>query len=52
MNRNAKGQGSVTEGTVYVRMQELGHRDGDYTQFAIQQQARQLLVDYPDLRAA
>ena len=24
MNRNAKGQGSVTEGTIYVRMKELG----------------------------
>ena len=46
----AKGQGSVTEGTIYVRMKELDDRD--YSQFAIQQQARKVLADYPDLRAS
>ncbi|HEY1603354.1 MAG TPA: efflux RND transporter permease subunit [Pirellulales bacterium] len=49
-NRNAKGQGSVTEGTIYVRMEEL--EDREYTQFAIQKEARQILTDYPDLRAS
>lgn len=49
-NRSAKGQGSVTEGTLYVRMKELDDRD--YSQFAIQQQARKVLADYPDLRAS
>ncbi len=50
MNRNAKGQGSVTEGTIYVRMTEL--EDRDYSQFAVQSEARKLLEDYPDLRAS
>jgi HAE1 family hydrophobic/amphiphilic exporter-1 len=48
--RVVKGQGDVTRGTIYVRMKELGDRD--YTQFAIQQQARDMLNDYPDLRAS
>ena len=50
MNRNAKGQGTVTEGTIYVRMKDLDDRD--YTQFAVQQEARKILADYPDLRAS
>ena len=36
--------------TIYVRMKDL--EDRDYTQFAIQQQARKILADYPDLRAS
>jgi len=48
--RVVKGQGDVTRGTIYVRMTEL--EDRDYTQFAIQQEARELLKDYPDLRAS
>ena len=48
--RVVKGQGDVTRGTIYVRMKEL--EDRKYTQFAIQQQARDMLVDYPDLRAS
>jgi HAE1 family hydrophobic/amphiphilic exporter-1 len=48
--RVVKGQGDVTQATVYVRMVDLGNRD--YTQFAVQQEARDLLKDYPDLRAS
>jgi HAE1 family hydrophobic/amphiphilic exporter-1 len=48
--RIVKGEGDVTNGTIYVRMAEL--EDRDYTQFAIQQQARDFLTDYPDLRAS
>jgi HAE1 family hydrophobic/amphiphilic exporter-1 len=48
--RVVKGQGDVTRGTIYVRMKELGTRS--HTQFAIQQQARETLMDYPDLRAS
>lgn len=48
--RQAKGQGDVTRATIYVRMKEL--EDRDYTQFAVQQEARALLADYPDLRAS
>jgi HAE1 family hydrophobic/amphiphilic exporter-1 len=48
--RVVKGEGDVTKGTIYVRMTEL--EDRDYTQFAIQQEARKLLLDYPDLRAS
>jgi hydrophobic/amphiphilic exporter-1 (mainly G- bacteria), HAE1 family len=48
--RNSKGQGTVTEGSIYVRIEELGQRD--YTQFAVQDEARKLMVDYPDLRTS
>jgi HAE1 family hydrophobic/amphiphilic exporter-1 len=48
--RVVKGQGDVTRGTIYVRMEEL--EDRDYTQFAVQQETRDLLEDYPDLRAS
>ena len=48
--RSAKGQGDVTRGTIYVRMKEL--EDRDYSQFAIQQKVREMLKDYPDLRAS
>jgi len=48
--RNAKGQGSVTQGSIYIRMKELGDRD--YTQFAVQDEARKLMLDYPDLRSS
>ena len=48
MGREVKGQGNVTRGSIYVQMVDLGDRD--YTQFAIQQQARVMLEDYPDLR--
>ena len=48
--RVVKGQGDVTRATVYVRMVDL--EDRDYTQFAIQEETRTLLKDYPDLRAS
>ena len=48
--RTVKGEGDVTRATLYVRTTELEERN--YTQFAIQQQAREMLVDYPDLRVS
>ncbi|HEV3162685.1 MAG TPA: efflux RND transporter permease subunit [Isosphaeraceae bacterium] len=48
--RTVKGQGDVTHGTIYVRMTEL--QDRKFTQFAVQQEARDMLVDYPDLRVS
>jgi len=48
--RTVKGEGDVTRATIYVRMTELEERD--YTQFAVQQQARKMMVDYPDLRVS
>jgi HAE1 family hydrophobic/amphiphilic exporter-1 len=48
--RQVKGQGDVTRATVYVRMEDLEERK--FTQFAVQQEARALLKDYPDLRAS
>ncbi|HEV3120479.1 MAG TPA: efflux RND transporter permease subunit, partial [Isosphaeraceae bacterium] len=48
--RVVKGQGDVTLGTIYVRMKDLAERS--YTQFDVQQQARDMLKDYPDLRAS
>lgn len=48
--RVVKGQGDVTRGTIYVRMVDLAGRD--YSQFVVQQEARDMLLDYPDLRAS
>ncbi len=48
--RTVKGEGDVTRATIYVRMTEL--EDRKYTQFAVQQQARDLMTDYPDLRVS
>src|SRR4051794_29554419 len=48
--RVVKGEGDVTHGTIYVRMTEL--EDRKYSQFDVQQDARNLLKDYPDLRAS
>ena len=45
-----KGEGDVTRATIYVRMKELDDRD--YSQFDVQNQARTLLEDYPDLRSS
>ncbi|MFO0907311.1 MAG: efflux RND transporter permease subunit, partial [Isosphaeraceae bacterium] len=48
--RVVKGEGDVTHGTIYVRMTDLEERD--FSQFDVQQTARELLLDYPDLRAS
>jgi hydrophobic/amphiphilic exporter-1 (mainly G- bacteria), HAE1 family len=48
--RVVKGEGDVTNGTIYVRMTDLENRK--YTQFEVQQQVREILKDYPDLRAS
>ncbi|MFM9116732.1 MAG: efflux RND transporter permease subunit, partial [Planctomycetota bacterium] len=48
--RVAKGQGDVTAATIYCRMLDIGERP--YSQFDIMADARNVLVDYPDVRAA
>ncbi len=71
--RVVKGEGNVTNGTIYVRVVDLEDRTAagkprgwwdlpriatnlwrgeKYTQFAVQQMARDILLDYPDLRAS
>ncbi len=44
------GDGDVTLGSLYVQMTDLAERD--YTQFAIQDQVREFLKEYPDLRTS
>jgi HAE1 family hydrophobic/amphiphilic exporter-1 len=48
--RTSKGQGDVTKGTIYCRMLPLGARE--YSQFAVMDDARKVLAEFPDLRAA
>jgi len=48
--RVAKGQGDVTEATIYCRLVDLRQRD--YSQFDVMQEARDLLSEYVDLRVA
>jgi HAE1 family hydrophobic/amphiphilic exporter-1 len=48
--RITRGQGDVTRGSIYVRLLDISQRD--YTQFEVMADARQILTDYPDLRAA
>lgn len=48
--RMTKGQGEVNKGTIYCRLLPLDKRE--YSQVDVMSEARKLLVDYPDLRAA
>jgi HAE1 family hydrophobic/amphiphilic exporter-1 len=48
--RVARGQGDVTQATIYARLVDLGDRK--YSQFDVQNEARQIMADYPDIRAA
>jgi len=48
--RVSRGQGDVTRANIYARIVDLDKRD--YTQFEVQRQAREVVADYPDLRAA
>ncbi|MDZ4848241.1 MAG: efflux RND transporter permease subunit [Pirellulaceae bacterium] len=46
----AKGQGDVTRGSIYLRLNELEERT--FTQFDLMRRAREILQDYPDLRTS
>src|SRR5262249_44023528 len=48
--RVARGQGDVTQATIYVRLLDLKERK--YSQFMVQAEARKIMADYPDIRAA
>jgi len=48
--RVAKGQGDVTQASVYCRLVPL--EDREYTQFAVMEDARTIMQQYPDLRVA
>ena len=50
--RSVKGEGNVTRGTIYVRLEDLEERKEPYTQFEIQREARKILEDYPELRSS
>ncbi|MFM7131024.1 MAG: efflux RND transporter permease subunit, partial [bacterium] len=50
-SRAVKGQGDVTRASIYVRMTELEERTSETTQFNLQADAREILLDYPDLRS-
>jgi HAE1 family hydrophobic/amphiphilic exporter-1 len=45
-----KGQGDVTQVSIYCRMSDL--RERDFHQRAAMQDARDVMADYPDIRAA
>jgi hydrophobic/amphiphilic exporter-1 (mainly G- bacteria), HAE1 family len=45
-----KGQGDVTRGSIYLRLRELEERS--FTQFELMRRARQILLDYPELRTS
>ncbi len=48
--RVAKGQGDVTQATIYVRLIDL--RERNYSQFEVMAEAREIMADYPDIRSA
>ena len=50
--RAIKGEGNVTRGTIYVRLEDLEERTTKYTQFEVQNEVRKILEDYPDLRTS
>lgn len=45
-----KGQGDVTQASIYVRLVDL--RERKYSQFEVMADARKIIADYPDVRAA
>jgi HAE1 family hydrophobic/amphiphilic exporter-1 len=47
--RVTRGQGDVTKATLYVRLLPLHQRS--FTQFQIQDDARLIMADYPDIRS-
>ncbi len=50
--RAARGEGAVTKGQLYMRLEEIDERKTPYTQEQVMQRARALLKDFPDLRAS
>ncbi|MEI7862417.1 MAG: efflux RND transporter permease subunit, partial [Planctomycetota bacterium] len=48
--RTVRGQGEVTRATIYCRLTDL--REREFSQFDVMGEARRILLDYPDLRAA
>jgi HAE1 family hydrophobic/amphiphilic exporter-1 len=48
--RTVRGQGEVTRATIYCRLTDL--REREFSQFDVMGDARRILLDYPDLRAA
>jgi HAE1 family hydrophobic/amphiphilic exporter-1 len=48
--RVAKGQGDVTEASIYVRLTDLGERE--FSQFDVMREARELVARYSDVRSA
>ncbi|MBL8827990.1 MAG: efflux RND transporter permease subunit [Planctomycetaceae bacterium] len=48
--RATRGQGEVTRATIYCRLSDL--KDREFSQFDVMADARGIVVDYPDLRAA
>jgi HAE1 family hydrophobic/amphiphilic exporter-1 len=48
--RTTRGQGEVTRATIYCKLADLKERE--FTQFDVMADARLIVADYPDLRAA
>jgi len=49
-SNGVKGQGDVTRGSIYIRICPLEKRS--FTQFALMRRAREILLDYPELRSS
>ena len=49
-SNGVKGQGDVTRGSIYVRICPLEERS--FTQFELMRRAREILLDYPELRSS
>jgi HAE1 family hydrophobic/amphiphilic exporter-1 len=48
--RTTRGQGEVTRASIYCKLTDLTQRE--YSQFDVMVDARKLVADYPDMRAA
>lgn len=48
--RVGKGQGDVTQASIYVRLPDVGERE--YSQFDMMRRAREMMTRYPDIRTA
>ncbi len=49
-SNGVKGQGDVTRGSIYLRICDLDKRS--FTQFELMRRAREILLDFPELRSS
>ncbi len=50
--RQAPGEGPISKGTIFVRIEDLEQRRTEYSQQDVMSRVRAMMADYPDLRTS